>query len=134
MVHISEMTHSKYFKKEDFQKPQLFTISALRKEAVKDPETNTSEEKWVIYVEEKDQGLVLNKTNIYKLGELFGEEAETWVGCKIVMFNDPTVSFGNSRGGIRIRAPKTSPRAPLGTSLAQTPKPAPDMEDEEIPF
>lgn len=131
MPHVSELLQSKYLKKEDLQRPVLWAVAAIRKEPVKDPKTGDSEEKWIIYFEEDDRGLVLNKTNIHKLGELCGDDTDSWIGHKVVLYNDPTVSFGGKSGGIRIRAPKVT---------VPPPKPAPVQSenpaafDDDIPY
>ena len=61
-----------------------------------------------------------------------------WVGHKIVLYHDPTVSFGGKLvGGIRVRMPRNAKAAPAKAA----PKPAPEEpkdfdpdNDDGIPF
>jgi hypothetical protein len=51
--------------------------------------------------------MVLNSTNAQVIAIVCqSEETEAWVGKKIVLYSDPSISFGGKLvGGIRARAP-----------------------------
>lgn len=135
---ITQMMSSKYFKKEDVEQgPILVTIKSFEEENVA-PADKPQELKWVMYVEESDKGLVMNTTNLQLAAIAMGsQETDHWLGKKIVLFNDPTVSFGGKlTGGVRVRAAKkpgqSSAKVP---AMANDPRPEPpaDFEDS-IPF
>ena len=106
-MRIGEMKESKYLKKEEVGKGKLVTIRELQKENVA-MENQAPEEKYVLYFEEAHKGIVLNWTNIQLISQAVGsEETNDWIGKKIVLFEDPNVSFGGKlTGGIRVRAPR----------------------------
>jgi len=67
------------------------------------------EMKWTLTFTELDKPLVLNKTNIEACADTCGsDDTKDWFGLKVVLFEDPNVSFGGKRvGGIRVRKPRT---------------------------
>lgn len=112
MPDISQLSKSNYLKRADVQRPMLVTIKDVVQEQMKD-EHGQPESKWVIYFLEQERGMVLNKTNA-ELIALFTKERNTdnWTGHKVVLYDDPTISFGGKLvGGIRVRAPR-QPAAP----------------------
>jgi hypothetical protein len=123
--------------KDDFPSPALATITGLQ-QAVLQGE-NGSETKWTASFAEFDRSLVLNKTNVRLLATFLGNDTVNWTGKKIVIFNDPTVSFGGRTvGGIRVRAPKQAPQtksAPAPAAPAPT-EPAGAFDDlgDDFPY
>jgi len=112
---VTEMLSS-YLTKDDFPTPALGTIARLEQQTFTGD--TGSETKWVCHLEEFDRGLVLNKTNIRLIAAFLGNDTSAWMGRKIVIFNDPMVSFGGRTvGGIRVRAPKGAP-APAAADLS----------------
>lgn len=125
MPKLNEMIGSKYLKKEDAIPPVLVTLADLRQETInKDGKAETV---WVGYFEELDKGMVLKSTNLQLLAQVCGsEQSEDWIGRKVVLYADPTVSMaGKVVGGLRIRAPKR-PAKPAIEEIK-------DMEDD-VPF
>jgi len=104
---VGEMIESKFLKKEDVggERGMLVTIAGLKQANVAmqgaDPEM-----KWTISFEEMDKPMVMNSTNIHACAKACAsDETDDWVGKKIVIFEDPNVSFGGKvTGGIRVRA------------------------------
>lgn len=100
--------------------------------------------RYVLHFNEHPKPLVLNSTNGDIIASITGaEEFDDWIGKKIVLYNDPNISFGGKlTGGIRARAPRTA-TPPV---QAPAPKPAPvqapveepevagDGTDPEVPF
>lgn len=82
------------------------TITSIEVETLGRGEEATP--KLVAYFEELDQALVLNKSNLGILEELFGsDDTDDYVGKKVVLYFDPTVMYSGKRvGGIRIKASK----------------------------
>ncbi len=123
-MNINELTTSKYLKKEDVMPPLIVTISGLTNENLaKDGEV--PDMKYVLHFSENLKPMVLNLTN----GKLIAivtqsEETDEWIGKKITLWNDPTVSFGEKMtGGIRVQLPQTQ-----AVAAPQSENPADGME------
>lgn len=90
----------------------LVTIRQITQENV--AKSGAPEElRWCIHFEECDKPAVLNSTNGQIIASIVkSEETDNWAGHKIVLYDDPTVSFGGKLvGGIRVRAPRNQPAA-----------------------
>jgi hypothetical protein len=100
---------SQYLKKEDFPEPESLTIVEVREEKVTAP-GKEPKPKVVLYFDEVDKGLVLNRTNGDELFEMTGhEDPEQWVGQCVEAYNDKHVAYGGKRvGGIRLRPAKAA--------------------------
>jgi hypothetical protein len=62
------------------------------------------EKKWALLVDD-NQKLLLNKENLRTLIEAFGDEMDGWIGQRVEVFFDKSVTFGGKRvGGIRLKA------------------------------
>ena len=88
--------------KEDFNTPQVLTIVHAETRDMPD-----GKRKPCLFF--KETGMVkamgLNKTNLGVLNRLFGsDEGDDWVGQRVEVFNDPSVTFQGQVGGLRIRA------------------------------
>jgi len=106
-MRIGEMKDSKYLKKEDVGEGKLVTIAKIEQQNVA-MEDQPPEMKWVVYFHEVEKGMPFNWTNIQLTAKAVGsEETDDWIGKKIVLYEDPNVSFGGKLvGGIRVRAVK----------------------------
>jgi len=119
-MNINEMKETKYLKKEDCTPDKLVTIARVVQEDLS-MENQPPEMKWVMFIQENiasdgtNKPFVLNWTNIQLCAQATGSEnTDDWPGKKIVLFNDPNVSFGGKlTGGIRIRAAKNQPEQQL---------------------
>lgn len=142
MPRIGEMIESKFLKKEDVggERGMLVTIAGVKQANVAmqgaDPEM-----KWTLSFQELDKPMVLNSTNIHACAKACNsEDTDEWIGKKVVLFEDPNVSFaGRVTGGIRLRAPRTN--APPVIPVRQVkPQPGPalpgkfDEMMDEVPF
>ena len=107
-MHISKMKQSRYLKTADVNDDVLVTIDRVELEKI---DHDSDEEKYVLYMQEFDKGLVLNWTNIQLLAKATGnEDSDSWAGHQVILFHDETVMFrGNVVGGIRVRAIKKKP-------------------------
>jgi len=106
---------SKYLTKDDVgEDGMILTIKGVRMETLESDEGN--EDKVVLHFQENVKPMVLNRTNAQLIAVATGAKtAGEAKGKKIVVFNDPTVSFGGKiTGGLRIRkvsgAPKAAPK------------------------
>ena len=130
MPKISEMRESKFLKKEDVGVGSLMTVESVEQHNVA-KEGAEHEMKWCMSFVESDKPLVLNSTNIQVCAQVFGsEDTDDWTGKKIVLYNDPNVSYqGKVIGGIRVRAPKVNKAA-----VKPAPVPVQTLDESEIPF
>ena len=133
-MRIGEMKESKYLKKEDVGTGKLVTIASMEQQNVA-MEDQPPDMKWVLHFHEYNKGMVINWTNIQLIAKAVGsEETNDWVGKKIVVFEDPNVSFGGKLvGGIRVRAPRQT-SVQSTPVMVQTSTPPPDYDDTDIPF
>ena len=110
MASLSDIKNSKFLKKEDVGDGVLLTIRAV-------DEVNVSKEgaepemKWCLHFQEVEKPMVLNSTNAQIIGQFTGIQdniERDWVGKQVVLYHDPSISFGGKLvGGIRVRQPKT---------------------------
>jgi hypothetical protein len=130
-MNLSDLKQSKFLKKEDVEPAVLVTIRAMSQENVAkegcEPEMRTA-----LHFDELDKPLILNSTNGQIIARITGKDTDietSWIGARVVLYNDPNVTFGGKLvGGIRVRAPK--PQALSAKPI--TPKPA--DENDGLPF
>jgi len=138
-MRTSEMLDRKFLGKEDVEPPILVTVIGVAQMPVTGRDDDEEQIKWVLQFKETDKPLILKPTLIHLCEQIFGsDESDTWIGHKLVIFVDPTVTFaGKVTGGIRVRKPKQVKPA---ATLAPVPPPAPpveltvDPDDSDIPF
>ncbi len=141
MANIMDEFPSKYLKASDVEDEHpTATIRHITREEV----GRTKDMRPIVYFDEFEKGVVLNKTNATNISKLYGSDTDNWIG-KSVVLGTAIVDFnGESAPAIRIWPPKNkagkpSVNRPLGTVAAhddvgQRPF-APAMDDDgEIPF
>lgn len=138
MPNINTMKDSKFLKKENCEPPILVTIRGVHQENVA-MQGAPEDLKWCVAFDEEDKPMVLNSTNAQLIAKIIGsEETDDWTGHKVVLYNDPSVSYGGKvMGGIRVRAPKQPRPAaqPAPKPVATPAKTAPTEPDEnDVPF
>jgi hypothetical protein len=123
-MHINQLRESKFLKKEDCGRGVLVTIKGLIQEDVA-MEGEPSELKWCLQFNETAKPMSLNSTNAQIIAQITGsEDTDHWPGHRIVLYNDPTISFkGKIIGGIRVRAPKAQAVAPTVNAPVQSTPP-----------
>jgi hypothetical protein len=123
---------SNFLKKEDVGAGALVTIAKVDKENVA-AEGADPEYKVCLYFMEFNKPMVLNSTNGQAIAKITGHEDDierTWAGARIVLYNDPNVSYGGKlMGGIRVRAPKQGAilPPPVQAPIAQS-------NNDDLPF
>lgn len=144
MPNINEIKKSNFLKKEDCGQGILVTIKSVEEQNVA-KEGVEPEMRWCVFFGECEKPLVLNSTNAQLIAGITGQQnTDGWTGHRVVLYNDPAISFqGKIVGGIRVRAPRgaAAGKAPV---TAGTPTPAPrpaaplaapaEPEDDTIPF
>lgn len=142
-MHISALKQSKFLTRAEVGKGMLVTIREVFQDNVA-KEGAPEELKWCIQFDEAEKPLVLNSTNGQIIASITkSEDTDNWPGHKIVLYDDPNVSFGGKLvGGIRVRAPRNQPAAaPKPAATKPAPAPAPDpyeaqpaAPDDDVPF
>ena len=69
------------------------------------------EPKLVLFFTTGRQGLVVNKTNLKKIADWYGDDLSAWVGKKIVLFVEEVFFQGRSVDSIRVRKPAAAKSA-----------------------
>lgn len=156
-MNVSQLKQSKFLTRADVGPGALVTISEIFQENVA-KEGAPEELKWCIQFEELEKPMVLNSTNGQIIAQITKQEdTDYWKGAKVVLYDDPSVSFGGKLvGGIRVRAPRikaapapttthgvmgkpVSRPAPVASPAAAAPAPvdadAPLVDDgSDLPF
>lgn len=115
MPNIDQMFPSKYLKAGDCEEADLIlTIASIKFEEL--GQGDKAETKPVVYFDEAEKGLVLNKTNATTIAELHGRNTDQWVGKRIAIYATEVEMGGKVSMGIRVRlrAPKAATAAPAG--------------------
>lgn len=121
-MNIDELKKSSFLRRVDVAKPLLVTIAGGEKMNVA-KEGAPEELKFCLSFEELEKPMVMNGTNLEVCARITGaRDTVNWTGHKVVLYDDPNVSFGGKlTGGIRIRAPRLQaqppPAAPAPTTL-----------------
>jgi hypothetical protein len=123
-------TQSNFLKKDDVgEDGVILTIKGFAHETIKGD--NGDEEKVIMhFVEEGYKPMVLNSTNATVLGKITGAAtAGEARGKQIVVYDDPSVSFGGKvTGGLRLKKVQGAPAQPR----AATQRPPADNFNEEF--
>lgn len=138
-MNIHQLKQSKFLTRADVGKGSLVTIrgDVFQENVAK--EGAPEELRWCVAFDEFEKPLVLNSTNGQLIAQITGsEDSEKWNGWKIVLYDDPSVSFGGKLvGGIRVRAPRQPATKPLPSGIKSTqappaakPPPAQELESE----
>lgn len=142
-MNVNQLKQSNFLTRHEVGKGMLVTIrgDVFQENVAK---AGAPEElRWCIAFDEAEKPMVLNSTNGQIIAQICGsQESEQWNGHKIVLFDDPTVSFGGKLvGGIRVRAPRqpAARPAPSGINTRQPPAtkptpPPPPVEPEPEPY
>jgi hypothetical protein len=130
-MNVSELKVSKFLRKEDCDPAILVTIEGVHQENVA-KDGAPEEMKWVMRLKETEKPLVLNSTNGQIIAQITGSpESDAWTGTKIVLYHDPSISFGGKLvGGVRVRAPRKPPVPVVGKKPVLPPAPVEEPPTE----
>lgn len=134
MPRVSDMVPSKYLKAADVEESPVLTISHVKEETI--GQGAQADKKWILFFEEEEKGLVLNRTNINTIAGLYGDDTDDWEGKKITLFATQVDFQGKQVDAIRVRnkQPKTREAKPAKTEPAPAPAPTVDPDDDQPPF
>lgn len=130
MANIMDEFPSKYLKASDVEDEHpTVTISRITREEV----GQTKDMRPIVYFDEFDKGVVLNKTNATNVSKLYGSDTDNWIG-KTVILGTAMVDFqGESKPAIRIWPPKRTAPAKKATVNAPLGEPAGAREFAPLP-
>jgi hypothetical protein len=135
-VNINDLYPSKWLKAEaDLEDGDLtLTIASVKLDEVGG--AGNSKRKPVVYFEETDKGLVLNKTNAGTVQGLYGGDTDNWIGKQITLFATEVDFQGKQVLSIRVRTRKPKAGAQRGAAQPELAgvgarKPDPRFEDDE---
>ena len=139
-MNVAALKQPNFLTRADVGAGMLVTISGVHQENV--AKSGAPEElRWCISFEECEKPAVLNSTNGQLIAKITGQDdTDNWTGHKVVLYDDPSVSFGGKLvGGIRVRAPRQPQAKPAQRPGKPVPASAfnPDDDgresDENIP-
>lgn len=133
-MNINEVFDSKYLRAADLKgQTPICTITKIDMQDMKDGQV-----KPCIYLNHKDKGLVLNKTNANMIAKLYGPETDAWIGKKIMLITAWVEYQGDTVEAIRIRPPNMDPMAAQAPMEPPPPRGEDDYSrrdaDPEVPF
>lgn len=135
MPNLNEMFPSKFLKAEDIDQDYEVTIAEIASDTA--GQGDEKKNVFVVYFEEFDKGLCLNKTNGGLIAAQHGSNTDAWKGKKVVLTVEDVQYKGELVKGIRVRRPHR-PVAPVRKPLpgGAQPKPANKSQeaDDNIPF
>jgi hypothetical protein len=95
-------------------------------------------DKPVLYFEEVDKGMVLNKTNSLAIAKLYGADTDDWVGKRLALFSTYVQFQSEMVLSIRVKPKAPAPakgKGPRPVDRADVPNPTAAVnDDDEIPF
>lgn len=108
MPSIDTMIESKYLRKEDVGDPgdgTLVTVQAL-KEANIARDDEDPKMKWLMKFKEFPKPMVMGSTTLQLAALILGSKnTDDWIGKRIEVFHDPSITFGDKLvGGLRFRS------------------------------
>ena len=128
MPNIDQMIESKYLTKNDVGEPgdgTMVTVQGLKQANIaRDDEEPKM--KWLIKFREFPKPMVLGSTTLQLAALILGSKnTDDWIGKKIEVYHDPSITFGDKLvGGIRFRSKGKTKEVPDRTNDSDT----------EIPF
>ncbi len=118
-MNINTAYPSTYLKAAELEGDTVYTIKSVEIETLGKDEN--AEQKPVVYFQEVELGLALNKTNANTISGLYGPETNDWIGKQITLFSTEVDFQGKQTLAIRVRM-----RAPNRPTNAGKP-PAPPL-------
>ena len=122
---LSDMFPRKYASGEDLGgKPATLTVSTVRTEKMR-PQAGAPEvQKYVVYFQGADKGVILSRTLAYQIADATGsDDTADWTGKRITLYPQPMTVAGKRRIAIRARKPAA------GNGTAPPPATLSDEED-----
>lgn len=128
-MNINSAFPSKYLKADtDITEDVMATIRSVKIESI--GQGAKTEQKPVVYFNELDKGLVLNKTNAKMIAKLAkSDDTDDWKGVKVRLIATEVEYQGELTMGIRVREVRRTAAKPQ-----EAPESVEAPTDDEIPF
>jgi hypothetical protein len=132
MPKVSELFPSKWLKASDFEDGDAtLTIREVGQETL--GQGKDAVVKFVLFFEEEDRGLVLNKTNVNVIAKLHGDDTDDWIGKQVTLYATEVQFQSEMVEAIRVRT--KPPRRPgVKAEKPKTPAADPADDDSDVPF
>lgn len=130
-MNINEIFDSKYLRAADLKgQTPVCTITKIDIQDMKD-----GQQKPCIYLNHRDKGLILNKTNANMIAKMYGPETNEWLGKKIMLVTAWVDFQGDTVEAIRVRPPNQQ-AVPDAPPAPPPPRGEDDYarKDEDVPF
>lgn len=128
---LAEVFPSNYLKADDLQgrKPSVVIADARMELLGKD-------QKLILYFQNKDKGMVCNKTNAGRISDMYGDDTDEWIGKEIILTSEFVEFQGKTTKGLRVQPPA---RAAASYAAPPRPRTTPHTEidpppSDDIPF
>lgn len=116
-MNMNDVFPSKYIKAADLGgQVSIKTMNFVQMEEMGD-----GEQKPVLYFQNEQKGLVLNKTNTQRIVTLYGQESGGWAGKELELYPDLAEFRGTTTECVRVRRP-TGVGQQNGQPQQQTPQ------------
>ena len=120
-------SESKWLKADDLQGREYpLTISGVSAENMGEGEIKPA-----LHFHGAEKGMVLNVTNRLRLCDAFGDDSDTWVGKRVIVYSESTTFRGQPTKGLRVRPAQQAPPAP---PVQQAPPPHDPNDPSDLPF
>ena len=110
MPNVNEMFPSKYLKAADLQ-GHTVAVVIDRLELGEVGQGDEKEQKWIMYFEGKEKGLVLNKTNSNMVAAAYGDNTDGWTGKPLELYPTRVPFAGKIVDALRVRTEAPPPAA-----------------------
>lgn len=126
-MNVKDLIVGKYLSAKDMVGQRvLATLDVCQIEEFENKTTGVTDSRPVVYFEDLDQGMVLNKTNLKVLAREFGEETERWKGRRVLVTTHKVKTpAGAEVDGLRIEPWAEPVVAAPRAARRGTPAPAP---------
>lgn len=133
-MNVKDLIIGKYLSAKDMVGQRvLATLDICQIEEFENKTTGSTDSRPVVYFEDLDQGMVLNKTNLKVLAREFGEETAQWKGKRVlVTTHQVKTPAGAEVPGLRIEPWAEPVAAATRAARRGTPAPAP-TPDQAVP-
>lgn len=98
---LNEAYPSKYISAADLQGREPTVVIATV-----DLETIGDSRKLVLTFQGKKKAMVCNKTNADRIGYMYGDETDEWIGREIVLYSELVTYGGKTVEGLRVKPPQ----------------------------
>lgn len=100
-MNYDDLFPSNYLKASDVEHQPVVTIRNIARETMKNKQ-GKEELKPVLFFDEFEKGVVLNKTNGDIICDLYGKDLNEWIGARIQLQSAMVEAFGERKPAIRV--------------------------------